>query len=453
MRKTKLKQAIHFTTILRTAHNEIKKALESKNTTLASDLLEQCQSGTIELGEMIESEEGETCSTIPFLESYCELVYQTYQQIRALPMVNAHKIHKNLNKSLTQIENSIKNDISVQTEVVFLPYKASMWDSLESVWKAADQDPSCNAYVIPIPYYDRDPEGKFTKMHYEGELYPDYVPITRYDEYDFAGRHPDMIYIHNPYDNNNYVTSVHPFFYSDKLKQYTDQLIYIPYFILADVDLEDEDSIMGMAHFATTPGVINADKVIVQSENMRQAYIKALTMVTGEHTRKHWEERILGLGSPKMDKVMATRREDVKIPQEWLKVIEKPDGSWKKIIFYNTSVQALLNHNEKMNEKIKDVLRVFKENQEDVALLWRPHPLIEATIKSVRPRLWEDYKEIVDTYRDEGWGIYDDTADMDRAVALSDAYYGDGSSIVQLYQETGKPIMYQDVEIITELNL
>lgn len=109
---------------------------------------------------------------------------------------------------------------------------------------------------------------------------------------------------------------------------------------------------------------------------------------------------------------------------------------------------ALLNHNEKMNEKIKDVLRVFKENQEDVALLWRPHPLIEATIKSVRPRLWEDYKQIVDTYRAEGWGIYDDTPDLDRAIALSDAYYGDGSSVVQLCKEKGMPVMYQNVEIL-----
>ena len=100
-----------------------------------------------------------------------------------------------------------------------------------------------------------------------------------------------------------------------------------------------------------------------------------------------------------------------------------------------------------MNTKIKDVLRVFKENQEEVALLWRPHPLIEATIKSVRTRLWDEYKEIVDTYRREGWGIYDDTVELDRAIAVSDGYYGDWSSIVTLYRETGKPIMIQNVEI------
>ncbi len=51
-------------------------------------------------------------------------------------------------------------------------------------------------------------------------------------------------------------------------------------------------------------------------------------------------------------------------------------------------------------------------------------------------------------YRKEGYGIYDDSADVDRAIVLSDAYYGDYSSLVQLYQETGKPVMIEDVEAV-----
>ena len=67
---------------------------------------------------------------------------------------------------------------------------------------------------------------------------------------------------------------------------------------------------------------------------------------------------------------------------------------------------------------------------------WRPHPLIKATIESMRPHLWQKYQKIVKRYKAEGWGIYDDSADMDRAVVISDAYYGDPSSIVPLYGET-----------------
>ena len=39
---------------------------------------------------------------------------------------------------------------------------------------------------------------------------------------------------------------------------------------------------------------------------------------------------------------------------------------------------------------------------------------------------------------------------MNRAVALSDAYYGDWSSIVYLYQKTGKKIMIQNPDVLTD---
>ena len=246
------------------------------------------------------------------------------------------------------------------------------------------------------------------------------------------------------------MTSVHPFFYSSNLKRFTELLVYVPYFILAEIEPEDQQAVDKMKHFCTVPGVIAADRVIVQSEKMRQVYVNVLTELLAERGmgRKYWEKKILGLGSPKIAKVLATRREDLEIPKEWMKIIQKPDGSWKKIIFYNTSVGALLEQGEKMLEKMRCTFRILKEKQQEAALLWRPHPLIRATVESMRPQMREEYQKIVEQYQDEGWGIYDDTADMNRAVALSDAYYGDWSSIVHLYQKTGKPVMIQDVEVL-----
>ena len=43
-------------------------------------------------------------------------------------------------------------------------------------------------------------------------------------------------------------------------------------------------------------------------------------------------------------------------------------------------------------------------------------------------------------------GIYDDTADVDRAIACCDGYYGDWSSLVGLCREAGKPVMIQRVK-------
>ena len=70
------------------------------------------------------------------------------------------------------------------------------------------------------------------------------------------------------------------------------------------------------------------------------------------------------------------------------------------------------------------------------------------SVSSMRPQLWAEYDKLLRQYKEEGWGIYDDSADLDRAIEISDAYYGDGSSVVQLYKNTGKPVMMQNVEIV-----
>ncbi|MCM1237294.1 MAG: hypothetical protein NC489_45075 [Ruminococcus flavefaciens] len=62
-------------------------------------------------------------------------------------------------------------------------------------------------------------------------------------------RKPDIIYFHNPYDNWNLVTSVGPRFYSSNLKKYTEKLVYIPYFILGEIEPDDQKVIDTMKHF------------------------------------------------------------------------------------------------------------------------------------------------------------------------------------------------------------
>jgi hypothetical protein len=417
----------------------------------AAEVLMQCQEAAIVLGTHLEEMDGQYASLVQILEDYCENIYQINEN---LPDENlCRKVSKKIQKQLTKLYSGIKYDMPEdRKEVVFLPYKASMWDSLESVWEAADADENTDAYVIPIPYFDKNPDGSFKEEHYEGDLYPKNVPITRYDTYDLETRRPDVIYIHNPYDECNHVTSVHPYFYSKNLRKFTDKLVYIPYFVLPEIEPDDQEAVDNMKHFCFMPGTIYADQVIVQSEKMRTIYIdeyrkaaKEMDLLYEHVDRSFLEKKFLGLGSPKLDKVSNTKKENLEIPAEWLKVITRPDGSWKKIVFYNTSVSALLHHDEKMLRKMESVFEMFKKNQEEVALLWRPHPLIQATIESMRPRLWKEYKALVEKYRQEGFGIYDDSADMDRAVVVSDAYYGDRSSVVQLYARIKKPVMMQDV--------
>lgn len=451
MRKLQKEQILDIFISLHLLHQNAKENLEKKNYQTVLADLSDCQEAAIQMGEAVEKIEGEGTEIVSCLEQYCECLYQISMQIEDL---SGQRLFKKLEKSLMKAENALAY-IEVRKEIVFLPYKASMWDSLESVYLAAKEDKNCDAYCVPIPYYDRRPDGGLGAMHYEGNDYPSNIDIVDYKVYKIEERHPDVIYIHNPYDECNYVTCVPERYFSKNLRNFTNCLVYIPYFILNDIEPDDQDSIDQIKHFCFQPGIIYSHKVIVQSEKMRQIYINEFIKqareagFSGDYTNKKClEEKILGLGSPKIDKVHSTKKEELAIPSEWRRIMTKPDGSLKKIVFYNTSINALLHNDEKMLQKMKSVFQIFRNNENEVALLWRPHPLIETTLISMRPHLWEAYKKIRDQYIREGWGIYDDSPDVDRAVVLSDAYYGDTSSLVPMYQETGKPVMIQDAEIL-----
>lgn len=453
MKRYKKKELLKTVSTLEKANDTIIKSIKT-NPGGAAEALALCQESAIVMGSCIESLDEKYAYLVRFLEDYCENIYQMSEAVS--DEMQCRRIAKRIWKQLSQLRHGITYDLpDDRKEVVFLPYKASMWDSLESVWKAADADENIDAYVIPIPYFDKNPDGTFREMHYEGDQYPSNVPVTHYEEYNLEICRPDVIYIHNPYDECNHVTSVHPYFYSKNLKNFTDKLVYIPYFVLGEIDPDNQAAIEGMKHFCFLPGTIYANQVIVQSENMRQIYINEYIKAAKEAglsgryiNRKLLENKFKGTGSPKIDKVLNTKKEELEIPPEWLKVIKKPDGSRKKIVFYNTSVSALLYNDEKMLRKMESVFEIFKENREEVALLWRPHPLIHATIASMRPQLWEKYRKIRERYIEEKWGIYDDTADLDRAVVIADAYYGDESSVVQLCQKANKKLMIQEVNLI-----
>ena len=100
-----------------------------------------------------------------------------------------------------------------------------------------------------------------------------------------------------------------------------------------------------------------------------------------------------------------------------------------------------------MLNKIESTLKTFKEQRDEVTLLWMPHPLIQRTCESIHPRLWEKYQEIINQYLEEDWGIYDDTEDLKRDVLLCDAYYGDSDRVAQQCKRMKKPVMLQSLEI------
>lgn len=408
----------------------------------AAAVLAQMQELIIQVGNTIEASKGGESGIIRKLENICELIYQLNG---SLENPEARKtVSCQLAGLAAEAREDMESRIKVTLEVLFLPYQVSMWDSLESVWMAAKEDADVECFVVPIPVYDVRPDGSLGEMRYEGDRYPDYVPVVPYWKYSLEDRRPDMIFFHNPYDQNNLVTRVPEQYYSYNLKKYTDMLVYIPYFVSEETGPADIQCV--------TSGVLNADRVVVQPGRIYEKYCR---IYTGVLRQNGWEgvlvpaeKKFLPLGSPKFDKIWNTDCSIEKLPKEWQRVILKADGSRKKIIFYNLSISTFLQEREKMLKKIDRVFEFFREKQKETVLLWRPHPLLIGTINSMTPWLRDAYFQRIQRFKEEGWGIYDETPDPHLAMALSDGYYGDESSLLTVYRETGKPILLQDANIL-----
>ena len=398
----------------------------------------------MEAGQTIEQSEGEDCPVVHKLEKYCEALYQI--NINAGTEADIRKSTDHLSELIASVIQDI-DALPTKRVALFLPYKASMWDSLESIYLAARQDPECEAYVIPIPYFDKNPDGTIGQMHCEADEFPEDIPVTDWQTVDVEKTHPEMIFIHNPYDASNRVTTVHPDFYSNVLKNYTAMLVYVPYFVNGDYF---------PAHLAILPAIMNANKVIVKDDNEKSAYIKAIRAFEKENDCNglfgEIEKKLLPLGSPKFDMVskeeLRRNEYEKQMPEDWKKKIYIADGNRRKVFFYNTSIQRLLIERERYLDKLERVFSVFQNKKENAVLLWRPHPLLQSTMKSMFPDLEERYTEIVGQYKKYNWGILDDSVDFERAIVISDAYFGDGGSSAEtVYKVTGKPIMRQDYNI------
>lgn len=379
-------------------------------------ILIDCQNAAIQLGTCLEQQGEEGIRLTHILEDYCENLYQMGEALKTdSDAGTCAELSEAIEEQLKLLETGIQEKLRDKKEIVFLPYKAAMWDSLESVWMAADQDPDCDAYVVPIPYYERNSDQSFGKYHYEGGEYPEYVPIINYEEFDLDEHHPDAIYIHNPYDEYNTATSVEPAFYSRKLKKYTDCLVYIPYYSTSGGMAEGQ---------ALCSAYLHADYIIMQAEIYRKYFDSALP-----------QEKLVPLGSPKFDRVIRLCNNPPEPPAEWKKKMEG-----RKVYFYNTSIGGMLADTKSFLLKMEYVFRTF-QGRKDACIVWRPHPLLETTFDSLRKNFRPAYDKLKSFFIENEIGIYDDTPDITETIALSDAYIGDsGTSVTSLFGIAGKPL-------------
>lgn len=421
MRKLLKNSILEIFQTLFEAHSEIKRFIDEKDYANADTLLEDCRSTADQVAGFVEDSEGAGHPAAVQIREYCKAVHDVSTRMTGDYHGNAAR--SLLDKKLSRALNSAESDIKVKLEVVFCPYKASMWDSLESIWKACVKDADCDAYVVPIPYYDRNPDYTFRDMHYEGDMFPAYVPVTHYDSYDFEERSPDIIFIHNPYDDGNIVTSVDPRFYSGELKKHTDLLVYVPYYLFPK---------QPEPHLINTPVLDHADCVIVQNEQTREAY---LSEIDKRGSNMELKKHILVLGTPKTDKIHEICVNGIEVPEEW--------EAWAKgkiKLFINTNVSLILNNNERFVENLSRAFKILLRRG-DVFVIWCEHPLTFETLRSMRPGMLEAYNKLRSIFQRSGLGVLDTNPEAYEAISFSDCYFGAGGSLAPIYAATGKPMM------------
>ncbi len=311
-------------------------------------------------------------------------------------------------------------------KAVFLPYKADMWTSLESIWIAAYEDPYCDAFVVPIPYADIGKGLENIIWHYELDRYPEYVPTISFENYDFESEKPEMIFIHNPYDNTNNLTTVPPQYYSWELKKHTKCLVYSPYYTNGSYKYGEHD------FQYVSSAIHNADKVVVQSKFTRNIF------VNNYHVN---QDKLLVTGSPKIDAIINMK--SVKAPTEWEKKLKN-----KKVFLLNTHLSYFtqgysLAEKYGYNFAIRNheiILDTFL-NKNDLGLIWRPHPLMRTMVKDRSPESLEFIDYFTNELNNSNNCVVDTLSDYRTAFEYSDAMISTYSSLINEYMVTGKPIL------------
>ncbi len=266
--------------------------------------------------------------------------------------------------------------------IAFLPYKRQMWDSMKSVYEAAVRA-GLDAKVFPIPYYERDEQGRLASKHLE----MGYGIDTRRPE-EFFREDFGLIVIHNPYDDKNKVTSVDPDFYSERLKEYG-KIVYIPYYAGGSGE-----------SFRKKPGARNAEYIFTATEEDREGF-----------KNLYPEKKVFATGSPKTDGAE-----------------EIGEGNHTLVA---TSLGAFIRDPMGRLRRYKEVL------QKEENVIFRPHPLLGATVRSMAPKSILAYEDLMKWAKEnceiDEYGVVAET------MAKCNRLVTDRSSIIEIWKLTGRP--------------
>ena len=340
-------------------------------------------------------------------------------------------------------------------KIVFLPCKAKWWVSMEKYWRKAVSDPMIETHVIPIFYYDTDYNGQIGEMHDERNLFPDYVNAEDCTKYDFEKEHPDVIVMQVPYDDWSTYMTVHEYFYSSSLLNYTEELIYIPCFEADDPIQIGDRAWKALSVLAEQPAVVNADKIILPSLMMKRVYMSRMLELCGKETEKYWDNKLV------LDDYI-TWGKDCKLPEEIKKQMDvinsdTVDLEWnnlvrgnndKKVIIYYINIDFLLRGGIKAVEKIRQSFNSFADAADEVSVIVLQQEVVKDNLEEIDSELAKSYYEVLSQV-----GVRWNNCVLDEAgVSLKymnkwGGFFGNAGIVARKCIEAGIPVMFQNLKI------
>ncbi len=409
------------------------EVIEYINNSGKVEMLEDVKNAISSILEQIEKEDYDILETI----NYIKIALSNVGNLLAKEEITFDDLN-DLIKQVSVFEQSFLIQVQVKLNVVFMPYNITMWDSLESIYLACKDDEDCVARVVPIPYFDisQDPPVR----HYDFDKYDKNIDLIKYDEFNLGAEEPDIIYVHNIYDDGNTLTSVLPEFYTRNLKKYTDMLVYSPYCV---PNFLKQYSSNKHSYTFDLYGANNVDRFVCAGDFVKKEGLKSNIP----------DEKILNLGTPKFDSLIQHINDDFDCENEWLL-----QANGRRIVLFSTSINYFLTNLGSDNRitnfcdvlcKFSSILQKFKD--EDIFVIWRPHPLTRNFIKKVHPHFVDWYDSLVNKINGIGLlphnlkqydnVVLDENSSYLPAFKASDALVLDYSSIMFPYLLLNKKLI------------
>lgn len=337
----------------------------------------------------------------------------------------------NLLDDVRVVQHYFEQDIELVYHIVFFAELGQKWDSMKSVYEAFKKRNDCDVKVVLTPIFRavKKEGGKIeTEVIYEDYLTSMGIENIAYESYELSKELPDIAFVSNPYES---VTL--PQFWPENIAKYT-RLVYLPYYTGMLVNDKSIQAHCGM------PIAKHAWKIIAQSEKVKEMH---------EVYAPKRGQNVLVTGLPKWDNINDLDNLSLNFNELWH---EKLNG--KKVFLWNTHYDITSSESTIIKDG-KKILDLFTSNK-NIALIWRPHPMLGTIIKLYVPQYSSLLEELYNTIKDSDNIVVDTNTSCEMAFKYSDALISEYSSLIPQYLLTKKPVLLlknadYDLEFTEEL--